>query len=368
MSRWPPAIRCVGGPTVALGSVMGAAVHRTKASHGLRSGPPAACVSRPRRQAPAAARPSACPEIDCIRHLLPHRVIAAAQRRAQSIGVGAERVLICADAITEESYLTALAHSLGTVYAPLRDIARADCPLDDDRLIEAAAAGLLPLRAGRGLVWIVAPRGFMARRLADPNEPRPEPDAFRLTSSDRLRHFVEQHCQRALGRRAADGLRLGQPLFSNAPRAQGRRAMTAVFRAMLAFVFFATAPLMIIESLSGLLCALFLAAAMLRLLGAILPNRASAAPVQSDDRKVPIYTIICALYREQRVAADLVAAIRALDYPPEKLDVKFVLEADDAETRRALARLHLGPPFEILIAPPVGPRTKSLFRNSRCTT
>jgi cellulose synthase/poly-beta-1,6-N-acetylglucosamine synthase-like glycosyltransferase len=46
------------------------------------------------------------------------------------------------------------------------------------------------------------------------------------------------------------------------------------------------------------------------------------------------------------------------DYPAEKLDVKFVLEADDDETRRALLELDLGPPFEIIIAPPLGPRTK----------
>jgi cellulose synthase/poly-beta-1,6-N-acetylglucosamine synthase-like glycosyltransferase len=46
------------------------------------------------------------------------------------------------------------------------------------------------------------------------------------------------------------------------------------------------------------------------------------------------------------------------DYPPEKLDIKLVIEADDAETRAALARLRLGPPFEILTAPDVGPRTK----------
>ena len=38
--------------------------------------------------------------------------------------------------------------------------------------------------------------------------------------------------------------------------------------------------------------------------------------------------------------------------------MKFVLEADDHETQTALARLELGPPFEIIIAPPIGPRTK----------
>jgi glycosyltransferase XagB len=38
--------------------------------------------------------------------------------------------------------------------------------------------------------------------------------------------------------------------------------------------------------------------------------------------------------------------------------VKFVLEADDHDTRRVLAGLELGPPFEIITAPEIGPRTK----------
>jgi cellulose synthase/poly-beta-1,6-N-acetylglucosamine synthase-like glycosyltransferase len=38
--------------------------------------------------------------------------------------------------------------------------------------------------------------------------------------------------------------------------------------------------------------------------------------------------------------------------------VKFVLEADDRETQGTLARLRLGPPFEIIIASAIGPRTK----------
>jgi glycosyltransferase XagB len=38
--------------------------------------------------------------------------------------------------------------------------------------------------------------------------------------------------------------------------------------------------------------------------------------------------------------------------------VKFVVEADDHDTRRALAQLDLGPPFAIIAAPAFGPRTK----------
>jgi len=291
--------------------------------------------------------------------LVPRRIVAAAERRAGSIGCGAERALICADAITEEAYLTALAASLNTSYERFDRISREDCPLDDDQLIEAAAAGLLPVREGRGLVWIIAPRGLTARRLADPRQQRPKwLQSFRLTSADRLRHFVIRHTQRALGRRAAESLRLTRPLFSNAPPEQGRPPLRTVALVILAFTFFALAPLPVIEGLSGLCCVLFLAAAILRLLSACFAETAAESTAYTDDRDLPIYTIICALYREAAVVEELVGAIRALDYPPEKLDVKFVLEIDDQATHRALLDLHLGLPFEIIIAPPIGPRTK----------
>ena len=276
-----------------------------------------------------------CPEIDCVRHILPRRVVAAAERRAQAVWVGAERVLICADAMTEEAYLTALASSLGTSYEHLDGVSRNDCPLDDDRLIDAVAAGLLPLRQGRDLVWIVAPRGLTARRLADPHQPRPAwLRSFRLTSTDRLRHFVLRHSQPALGQRAADGLRLSRPLFSNAPRAKNGRRSRALAAVMLAFAFSAVVPIAAIEALSALLCALFLAAAMLRLLSTCFAGGAPLRPAHGDDAKLPIYTVICALYHEAAMVDDLVAAIR------EKLDVKLVIEADDQETRGALLRLN----------------------------
>ncbi len=164
--------RCAGGPTVAVGGVAGAAVRRAKAENWFTGGLLRTAFPQVRHDS-LKTRPGGYPEIDCIRHLLPDRIVAAAERRAGSIGVGAERVLICADAITEEAYLTALATSLATSYERFDGISRSDCPLDDDRLIEAAAAGLLPLRQGHGLVWIVAPRGLTARRLADPRQERP---------------------------------------------------------------------------------------------------------------------------------------------------------------------------------------------------
>ncbi len=256
-------------------------------------------------------RPSACPEVDCVRGLLPGRIIAAAEYRARRIGLGADRVLICADAITEEAYLAALAASLGTVYDPLDRVSRADCPLSDDELIQAAAAGLLPLRRNGRLVWIVAPRCLTARRLADPQQPAPTwLKPFSLTSSGHLQRFVLRHTQRALGRRASEGLQRTSPLFSNAPRKTGWRSKAAIGLVVLADIFLGAAPAMTIGIFGTALCLIFLATAALRLWSAFLTDKPPRRSREVDDRPLPIYTIVCPLHREAAVLGDLVAAIR----------------------------------------------------------
>jgi hypothetical protein len=59
---------------------------------------PAAQPPISRREAPdfsrVRGRLAGCPEIDCLRHLLPPATLAAAELRAAEIGVGADRALI----------------------------------------------------------------------------------------------------------------------------------------------------------------------------------------------------------------------------------------------------------------------------------
>jgi len=354
------------GLAVALSSVRGAAVRRPRTDW-PDTAKPGRSVSRARNRSLSATSLNGCPELDCVRHLLPGRVLAAAEQRAKAIGLGADRVLVCADAITEEAYLRALAAALGTSYEPLDRILRANCPLDDDQLIQAAAAGLLPLREGNEIIWVVAPRCLTARRLADPRQSPPAwLRSFRLTSSEQLARFVAQHSQKALGRRAAHGLHRSRPLFSNAPLPHRVGRVTTMVLLLLAVTALAADPAQLLEILATTLCTVFLAAAVLRLFSVAFADHAAQARRSTSrrDDELPIYTIICALYREANVVANLAAAIRALDYPVEKLDVKFVLEADDHETRRALAGLDPGLPFEIITAPAIGPRTKPKALNA----
>jgi cellulose synthase/poly-beta-1,6-N-acetylglucosamine synthase-like glycosyltransferase len=56
-------------------------------------------------------------------------------------------------------------------------------------------------------------------------------------------------------------------------------------------------------------------AAALRLFSVAFAGQELGRTSRVSDDKLPIYTIICALYREANVVDNLVAAIRALDYP-----------------------------------------------------
>jgi hypothetical protein len=243
-------------------------------------------------------------------------MLAAAERRALSIGLGADRVLICANAISEETYLSALAASLGTSYVQLEQVTRAQCPLNDAELIQATITGLLPLNQDGKTIWIIAPQGLVARHLASSRwEGAGQLPPFWLTSSEQLCQFVARYTPKTLGRQAADGLRRTQPLLSNAPRPRVWRSFLNATLLILAIAILPLAGAAAIKTLGMLLCAIFLAAAALRLGSALCAYPEPRRSVRIDDNKLPIYTIICALYREANVVEDLVAAIRALDYP-----------------------------------------------------
>jgi cellulose synthase/poly-beta-1,6-N-acetylglucosamine synthase-like glycosyltransferase/transposase len=76
------------------------------------------------------------------------------------------------------------------------------------------------------------------------------------------------------------------------------------------------------------------------------------------DADWPQYTILCPLYREAEVVPQFVHAMQALDYPTDKLQILFLTEENDAETRKAIAALHLSQHFSIVTVPDGQPRTK----------
>ena len=171
---------------------------------GVRAGTAAAAAPWAIESADDAA-PDGFPEIDCVRSTLSPAVARAAEQRATRLGVGADRVLIAAGTINEDDYLRALARQLGVTFEPLDGTPRSACPVGDDRLIEAAAMGLLPLTVDNEPCVVVAPRGVAARRLIAMIEGDPKlARRFRFTSAERLTRFVVRYAGNALTARACE--------------------------------------------------------------------------------------------------------------------------------------------------------------------
>lgn len=70
------------------------------------------------------------------------------------------------------------------------------------------------------------------------------------------------------------------------------------------------------------------------------------------------YTVLVPLFREAHVVPDLVAALGAIDYPAERLQIIFIAESIDLETQRALDAAQLAAHMHVVVVPDGKPRTK----------
>ncbi|MCS6969639.1 MAG: glycosyltransferase [Planctomycetota bacterium] len=116
-------------------------------------------------------------------------------------------------------------------------------------------------------------------------------------------------------------------------------------------------PLIGLGAVLGTLGLLYAAGLALRLLAIACGSERAAAP-SADPPSWPSYTVLVPLYREPKVIGSLLAALHALEYPRDRLQVLLLLEADDSETLSALAAEQLPPWIEPCIVPPGQPRTK----------
>lgn len=82
-----------------------------------------------------------------------------------------------------------------------------------------------------------------------------------------------------------------------------------------------------------------------------------------DDKKLPMYTILCPLYREAHMIPQFVEAISKLDWPKNKLDVMLLLEEDDKPTIEAAKQIDLPSFVRIVVVPDSQPKTKPKATN-----
>jgi cellulose synthase/poly-beta-1,6-N-acetylglucosamine synthase-like glycosyltransferase len=300
-------------------------------------------------------------ELDCLRRVLAPELLRAAEARAKDLGIGADQVLILWGVIDEEAYLQRLAFHTGVAIENFSAFGRGDSSLRDRQILQAAEFGLIPPPEAGLTTWTLAPRHLAARTLCRLVARYPElAERLRLATSSRLHQFLLQ-TDDVFGRTAAHGLRRRFPRMSAAPAAvQGPRwRRRQRFKGPLGIAaLMLLPPILALDAWSVALAVWFLLFIGLRLIGSFVPRLPEKKMQRLPDHRLPVYTVIAALYREAKSVGPLMQAIDAFDYPREKLQVILALEPNDLATRAAIARLGPMPHVQVLIAPATSPQTK----------
>jgi len=79
--------------------------------------------------------------------------------------------------------------------------------------------------------------------------------------------------------------------------------------------------------------------------------------------QLPIYSILCPLYKEAHMIPQFVQGISQIDWPLDKLDVMLLLEEDDVATIAAAKKLNLPSFVRIVVVPDSQPKTKPKATN-----
>jgi len=76
------------------------------------------------------------------------------------------------------------------------------------------------------------------------------------------------------------------------------------------------------------------------------------------EEDLPVFTVLVPMFHEAKMLPSIARALRELDYPLGKLDIKIVLEANDRDTIEAARSHGLEGVFDIIVVPPSNPQTK----------
>lgn len=255
-----------------------------------------------------------------------------------------------------------------TEAAPWRDLARrlgvpflAVIPVEPappdaflpDRQAFARADRLL-LGTGETAVLVAAPRAEALAELEAAIRRRPEiARRFAVSTPREIRRaLIERHSSRLVAR--AVGTVLDRDPVHSA-------AWTVSTGQVVMLVVVALAWIAAAADLSRDLLAAFTAAFLV--IGLFRAHVAEALPMPPPaeplaDEALPRIAVLVPLHREAEVVDDLVAALARLDYPADRLVLRLVVEADDAETIAAAEAAVATTPIEVIAVPPARPRTK----------
>jgi len=311
---------------------------------------------------PAAARPIGQGLVDAGLISAEQLQEALARQRASGSRIG--QILIAEGWVRPLDFYRALAGQLGLEFVDLVQQPPDAALFDESQYDEYARLQYVPWRASGGAVTLA---------LAEPDEAalqdlrsRYGPETrFVITSRLDILWSIQRMAQQRLVADAVCRRMRLDPEHSAADVLTRPQAMLLGAAAVVLTALLIWKPLLTLLGLNALFGLLLFGSFLLR---AILVWKGSGTLYQAkstpeelaalDERSLPVYTVLVPLFRDAAVVPKLAAALRALDYPRSKLDIKLVLEGDDAETIQACKKAGMEGNVELIVVPPGLPRTK----------
>ena len=284
--------------------------------------------------------------------------ISAMKLRAERNGTTIEAELLASGQVREDAYYGALAKVLGLPFHAEIDPAQVvDLPGADSQLILPMVLRLSP--PYRPLLTLIVPDATsIAERRRQVEGSAGLRSSLGVTTPSALRKAV----WRAGSTRRVDAA--ADRLFDTDPNLSARSVLTGgqgFLAGFLVTAFLCCAALFPMATMHVSHIMLSSAFCILIALRTLAMKRAVAprilAPL-AEDRNLPVYTVLVALYDEKDVVEQLVASLKRIDWPHSRLDIKLICEADDRQTIDALQAQDLPSHFEIVEVPDRAPRTK----------
>lgn len=295
--------------------------------------------------------------------LLAEEQLERALERQRAEGVRLGQVLMAEGWIRPLDFYRALAAHLGLPFVNLVDDPPEERLFDPVRIEEYTRRQYLPWRTENGLILAVAEPDetlFDDLRATYGSGVR-----FAVTSKLDILWSIQKLGWQRLAQNAVLGRAAKTPEYSAAEvLSRGQMAVLALAAAALAACL-AWNPLQVVLALHYALGGFLVGGFLLRCLLVWNANgrlhRCRVTPEEmasADERALPLYSVLVPLYRDAAVVPLLAQALRSLEYPRSRLDIKLVLEADDRETIEACKQAGLEGNVELILVPPLPPRTK----------
>ncbi|WP_083199244.1 glycosyltransferase family 2 protein [Rhizobium sp. AC44/96] len=280
--------------------------------------------------------------------------VAKAAQSARHHGTTVEQELLASDLIDPDSYYAALARGLTLPFLSAIDasLVTDDIALDT-QLVEIKT---VRLNYASKSMFAIVPEARKLAALAQAFERRPDiADRMLVTTPSALRAAIWQSGSERRLRQSISTLFDKGARFSARIVLSGKQGFLAG-AGLCALGFAIASSALTLTIIHAAISVLYMAAILVRACALFCRHRPTAHPIAPH--RLPVYTVLVAAYKEAGIASQLVDALKRLNWPASKLDIKLVCEADDHDTIAAFRAQNLGPQFEIVAVPAAHPRTK----------